>query len=194
MMNERKRRFVQAYLLDPNATRAAKAVGYSEKTSVAQGSRLLRDVDVSRLIEMGRKRLATRYQVTTERVIAEYAKIAFSDMRDFAAWGSTGVSLLDSAALTPEQAAAVAEVGETRGTDKGGGALRFKLHDKKGALDSLAKHLGLFKDESALDPYEAARTIAAAVRAIDEQDSDASMGAVEAARGSAVVSAVAGQI
>ncbi len=24
--------------------------------------------------------------------------------------------------------------------------MRFKLHDKKGALDSLARHLGMFKD------------------------------------------------
>ena len=31
------------------------------------------------------------------------------------------------------------------------GQVKFKLHDKKGALDSLARHLGMFKDKLALD-------------------------------------------
>jgi phage terminase small subunit len=39
-------RFVSEYLIDGNATRAAKACGYSRKTAKQQGSRLLTNVDV----------------------------------------------------------------------------------------------------------------------------------------------------
>lgn len=33
MLSERKQRFVDAYLLEPNATKAAIAAGYKEKTA-----------------------------------------------------------------------------------------------------------------------------------------------------------------
>ena len=45
-MNERQRRFCEAYARDPNATRAAIAAGYSEKTARAAGQRLLTNVDI----------------------------------------------------------------------------------------------------------------------------------------------------
>jgi len=55
--------------------------------------------------------------------------------------------------LTPEQAAAISEINtdeviEGRGED---GRIikkvKLKLHDKKGALDSVARHLGMFRDD-----------------------------------------------
>ena len=60
-------------------------------------------------------------------------------------WGPDGVTLRDSSELTDDEAAMVAEVVQTT-TDKGG-SIRLKLHDKKGALDSIAKHLGLFIEQ-----------------------------------------------
>ena len=47
-----------------------------------------------------------------------------------------------SAQLTDDQARCVAEVAET--VTQHGGSKKFKLHDKKGALDSLARCMGLF--------------------------------------------------
>ena len=44
--------------------------------------------------------------------------------------------------LSPEQTAAISEMSHNQK-----GAVRIKLHDKKAALDSLAKHLGLFTDK-----------------------------------------------
>ena len=45
-MNDRQRRFCEAYAVDPNATRAAIAAGYSERTARAAGQRLLTKVDI----------------------------------------------------------------------------------------------------------------------------------------------------
>ena len=50
-MNEKQRRFAEAYAANPNATEAAKAAGYSGKTARSQGQRLLTNVDVQKHIK-----------------------------------------------------------------------------------------------------------------------------------------------
>lgn len=46
MLTEKKKRFAKEYIVDANATAAAKRAGYSAKTAYSLGQRLLRDVDV----------------------------------------------------------------------------------------------------------------------------------------------------
>lgn len=50
-MNEKQRRFAEAYAANPNATEAAKAAGYSGRTARSQGQRLLTNVDVQKHIK-----------------------------------------------------------------------------------------------------------------------------------------------
>lgn len=64
-LTPRQSAFVREYLKDPNATRAAKAAGYSEKTAYAQGSALLKKQEVSAAVAKGQthlegKAIATR--------------------------------------------------------------------------------------------------------------------------------------
>lgn len=61
------------------------------------------------------------------------------------AWGPGGVALRDSAELSDDEAAAVAEVSET--WSENGGSRKVKLHDKVAALEKLAKHVGLYDDK-----------------------------------------------
>ena len=49
-LNERQRQFVNEYVVDYNATQAAKRAGYSTKTAYSQGQRLLKHVEVSKAI------------------------------------------------------------------------------------------------------------------------------------------------
>jgi Terminase small subunit len=56
-------------------------------------------------------------------------------------WASDGVAVIDSAKISDEAAAAIAEVGKTSG------GIRVKLYDKVGALEKLGRHLGMFKDK-----------------------------------------------
>ena len=148
-------RFVLAYVAEPNATKAAIAAGYSEKTAKQQGSRLLTSVDVSTAIAQANARLVAMVELNTgvsvSRVVEEYARIAFADMRHFAEVGPDGVTLKSSAEWADADAAAVSEVGET--VSKEGGSLRFKLHNKVAALDALAKHLRMFGDEPSGDRH-----------------------------------------
>jgi phage terminase small subunit len=105
---------------------------------------------------------AARLGITPERVLEEYARIAFADLRQFIEWGADGrLVIKDSVSLTAAEAAAVAEIvaGATGGT-------RVKLYDKKAALDAIARHLGMFpaaprrrEGDASPDPAEDAREV-----------------------------------
>jgi hypothetical protein len=80
----------------------------------------------------------------------ELRKIAFANMADYMKSTPEGDPYLDFSTLTPAQTAALAEVtveDYVEGRGKGARAVKrvkFKLHDKLGALDKLGRHLGLF--------------------------------------------------
>lgn len=137
-LTPRRRRFVAEYLVDLNATQAARRAGYAPRSARGQGSRLLRHPAVAASIAAAQAARAERTQVTADAVVRELAKVAFGDPRRLFAWGPKGVVLRESSQLSDAEAALVSEVsqrGETR---------RVKLHCKLTALTALARHLGLF--------------------------------------------------
>ena len=68
-MNDRQKRFVGAYLIDPNATQAAITAGYSEKTAYSQGQRLLKHVEVSEALAKAQEQRQERTQITADAVL-----------------------------------------------------------------------------------------------------------------------------
>lgn len=149
-LSVRQQRFVTEYLIDLNGKQAAVRAGYSERSASTMASRLFRRPAVANAITAGVEARAARAQVTADRVIDEYARIAFSDMRRFVEWGPGGVTLKPGAALSADDSACVAEVSESKTAN--GGTVKFKLHDKRAALDALSKHLGLFIDNGEKAP------------------------------------------
>jgi hypothetical protein len=81
---------------------------------------------------------AARLGVTVERVLQEYAWIAFADLRHIVDWDAEGLHFKGH--LSKRDAAPIAEI--TGGTEGKPG--RVKLYDKKAALDAIARHLGMF--------------------------------------------------
>ncbi len=106
-----------------------------------QASVLLRNTKVKLRIAELEAVMRRDSEITVERVKQEWAKLAFSDMKDYATWGAGGVVLTDSAKLGPKTRA-VKEISETK--FKGERTITFKLHDKVSALDKLSRHLGLY--------------------------------------------------
>jgi len=141
-MTPRQHRFVEEYLVDLNATQAARRAGYSAKSAAGRGSRLLRSPAVAAAIEKAQDQRAARTQVSADRVVTELAKVAFGDPRRLFSWGPGGIELRESSELTEAEAALVSEVSETR--TAAGGTRRVKLHCKMTALTALGRHLGLF--------------------------------------------------
>ena len=100
---------------------------------------------------------AEHTQITADRVLKEYTRIAFDDLRKVSDWGPQGLTLKPPEAISDDDAAAIAWV--STGGRKGTRAQRIRLYDKQRALDALAWHLGLAKDSRAtydLRPYDPA--------------------------------------
>ena len=73
-MNEKQRRFAEAYAANPNATEAAKAAGYSGRTARSQGQRLLTNADIQKYIkDLQKENAAERIATMTD------VKIFWSD-------------------------------------------------------------------------------------------------------------------
>lgn len=157
-LKQRRTRFVKEYLIDQNATRAAIAAGYSEKTARQQGSRLLTDVDILSQIEKKNSETNAKLDVTVERVKQELARLAYCDVRKF--FNSDGsakaITELDEDSARAVAGFEMAELftgsGEERAT--AGYIKKFKLTDKTKALEQLGRHLKMFTDRIELSGDE----------------------------------------
>lgn len=159
-MNPRQQRFVAEYLVDLNATQAAIRAGYSPRVANKYGPRMLRWPHIAEAV---RKAMAEREMgpaITVERVLKEYARIAFADISRLAEWGPEGMTLKPRAELSPDDTAAIVEL--TPGIGKAGGGPKLRLHDKRAALEVIARHLRLF-----------AARVAPAEEISDEEDREA---------------------
>lgn len=63
--------FAREYVLDFNATRAAVAAGYSEKTAYSSGARMLRNVEVQKLIDQLTAKRAEKLDITAEYILGK---------------------------------------------------------------------------------------------------------------------------
>jgi hypothetical protein len=102
---------------------------------------------------------AARLGITADRVLLEYAYIAFADLRHIVEWDAEGFRFKPLDAMSDADIAAISEI--VPGTDPK--HPRVKLYDRKAALDAIARHLGMF-------PLPARRQEAPA--ADDDQEED----------------------
>lgn len=136
--------FIQEYLIDLNATQAAIRAGYSKKVANRQGHENLLKHDIQVELSKAMSKRAEKTQITQEMVLREYAKLAFLDPRKF--FDDQG-ALIPIHILDGDVAAAVAGMDVTEiATENAPITIlkKLKFADKKGALDSLARHLGMF--------------------------------------------------
>lgn len=143
-LNAKHARFVQEYLKDLNATKAAARAGYSPKTSRQQGARLLSNAAIQEAIAQGSKKLLSASGVTAERIISAIEKIAFGDIRRIVSWNEKSVVLKDSNTISDDDAAMVLEISQT--VTAHGGTIRFKRNDPLKALDLLGRYKGLWSE------------------------------------------------
>ena len=167
MLTAKQQRFVSEYLVDANGTQAAIRAGYSPRTANEQASRLLAKVNVASAVQAKQQHLAERSAVGADRVIEELCAIAFTKLSDIAPWDDRGPRLIPSDELENQVAAAVSSLKVKRRREvngKGEDAVvweveerEIKMHDKLGALDKLAKHLGLYPKDPTV--YNDSRTL-----------------------------------
>lgn len=141
----RYRLFVKAYLANGrNGTAAAITAGYAENSAHAQGSRLLKNAKVRALLDKETARVEKKLDISAERVLQQYAKIAFGDIKDLVTWDAYGrVKLRPMDEVDGTVISELYEVVSENGTR----TLRLKTSDRMAALEKLFRHLGLDKQQ-----------------------------------------------
>lgn len=135
-LTEKQKRFVDEYLIDLNATAAAKRAGYKDPNI---GRQLITKNNVQTYLQKRREVQERRTEITQDRVLKELAAIGFSRGTDYAKIVPPGtVELVSTDKLTDQQKAAVTSIKETQA------GVEVKLADKVKALELLGKHLGMF--------------------------------------------------
>jgi phage terminase small subunit len=150
---ERRRKFVEAMILNgDNITQSAIDAGYKRHAAAQQGSRLLKEAKTQALLAARRAELQQKLELTTERTLAEVARLAYHDPRSlFNEDGTTKpIHQLDA-----DSAAAIAGVEVTHEyVGKGESrklvatTTKYKMADKNAALDKAMKHQGLYKADN----------------------------------------------
>jgi phage terminase small subunit len=143
-LDDRQDRFCSEYLVDFNATRAAIAAGYSEKTARSQASDLLTRPNVQDRVKELAESTMKETGDNRRRVILELQMIAYGDMKDFMDWKDGKIEWKDSKILG-DKTRLVQEISESYSAN--GGSRKIKLHDKLKALEMLSKYYGLFKEQ-----------------------------------------------
>ncbi len=139
-----QRRFVEEYLVDPDAEAAACRAGYCLREAGRAAARNMEHEGVLRAIRRARAERSERTRVTQDAVVRELAAIGFATMRDVCRWSGETLELHASDQLSAAQVAAIAEIAET--SSSRGVRLRVKLHSKLKALEMLARHVGLYEE------------------------------------------------
>lgn len=149
-VHQRRTRFVKEYLLDQNATRAAKAAGFSQKTAYSQGQRLLKNVEVAKAIDAGHAKINARLDLTVERLKQELARICYLDPRKFFNEDGTlkQVTELDEDSARGLAGFEAAELFEGSGEERKacGYIKKFKFADKNRAIETAARALKMLTD------------------------------------------------
>lgn len=166
LKNKKHERFCREYIIDYNGKQAAIRARYSEKTAKEQASRLLTNANIDARWRELDKIETEKLGITKERILREYAKLAFTNSDDLmlytdeyimvSPWTEdeeTGEKIpaqyrkVSKAYLKPhdeltgDQKGVIQEIKETPT------GVSIKLYDKKASLDSLAKIKGMLVDK-----------------------------------------------
>lgn len=163
LSNARHERFAQLLAEGKSADEAYSAAGFAPNRGNAATLKAKQSISdrVREILNRG----AERAEITQEMVLRELAKIGFSDIRRAIKWNghlvkeednpdggdvlviktvvSNHVTLIDSDELDDDTAAAIAQISQNAT-----GGVTLKMHDKKGALVDIGKHLGMFVERT----------------------------------------------
>lgn len=140
-LSDKASTYIMGILGNKSHTAAAKDAGY-----VLPANPLKDNPKVQATIESGKEAIAQALGITPMKIIAEYAKIAFFDPRKTVDPSGNPIPLHMLDELT---AGAISGI-DVSSTDAGGNitskVLKYKIQDKKAALDVLAKYFGMMQD------------------------------------------------
>ena len=161
-----------------NKMEALRLAGYSPKS---QYHRVFDYPAIAQEIERRHRAIREKYEVDYDRVAAEIAKVAFSNVLDYGFVDQeTGDFILDFRRADAAALAAIGEVTtETYVEGRGEEAravkrVRVKPHSKMAALEALMRHAGLSKDKAVSAVADLTERLAAGLKRVgaDSRESE----------------------
>jgi phage terminase small subunit len=151
-LNDKQDRFCLEYLIDLNATAAAKRAGYSEDTAYSIGHELLKKPEIQDRIARLKAERSIRTQITADRVLEELAIVGFSNVQDYIVDDDGRIEVTRSAGE-----GSIRAVSSIRRKKKKYGhgenqsdevEVELKLWPKVSALEKMGQHLGIFEKDN----------------------------------------------
>ncbi len=153
-LNERQKLFCKEYVKDMNGTQAAIRAGYSVVSARETASEILSYSYAKAYLSSLMHKRATKLEISSDKVLREFAKIAFIDIRQY--YNEDGTlkpihELSDEAAaslsgIEVENIYAQSEPGKRK--VKVGELVKIKMHSKLQALENVAKHIGFYEKDN----------------------------------------------
>jgi phage terminase small subunit len=142
---------------------ACNALGFSKHTVW----KWLREDRIKQVLELQTQLAGLDHDITRDRIMREYERLAFSNINDFRAPDGTRKAFAN---WTDDMSAAVLECD----FDSNGYPTHVKLHSKRDALDALAKIMGVLVDRHELtgpngQPLQTAPPV---IHIVERADSD----------------------
>jgi phage terminase small subunit len=141
-MTPKQERFVEEYLVDPNATQAAIRAGYSARTAREIGRENLDKPHIQAALQMAFAARSKRVEIDQDWVVRRLARIADLDLRKLFTEDGTPRPVHE---LPEDVAGAISSVDVIKRKDDAE-EYRVRLPDRIRALDLLGRHLGMFRD------------------------------------------------
>lgn len=192
-LTARQELFCREYLADRerNGTRAALKAGYNQNSAHVAASRLLKHDKVRAYMQALLAPHLAKLDLSAERILEEYKSMAFANNYDYLAKDEAGLIKTDGsglpmpdfsnlsrahlAGLASMEVVILPAIGEDEPNPL---KVKWKLNDKKAALDVLAKRVGVLKEEVThsgevtvkMDDRELAKRIAFMLRQASAHD------------------------
>jgi len=131
-MNEQQQLFADEYLIDLNATQAAKRAGYSLATAYSQGQRLLKHVEIRTYIQNAMEERSKRILIDADFVLEGLKNVAQRCLQ------ATPVMRFDNVEMHMVQVK----------DDDGRDVWEFDSNGANKALELIGKHVGVFEKDN----------------------------------------------
>lgn len=143
-MTDKQKRFCDEYMIDLNASAAARRAGYSPKFINGNASKLMQITAIRARIDQLMADQSQRTGINADRVIRELARVAFINAPEVV---NTETGQVLSTA-SRDDTAAIASVRIKKSSGDAGESVEREVRfaDKLKALELLGKHLGMFTD------------------------------------------------
>lgn len=129
-LNEKQQRFAEEYLVDRNATQAAKRAGYSDKTAYSIGQRLLKNVEIRAYIDEKSEEITEKTLVDVEYIILGLKEVAERCMQRRPVMEFNGKFM------------------EQKKDDDGNNVWEFDSSGANRSLELLGRHKGVFEKDN----------------------------------------------